>query len=92
MRFEQNADKMAQVVIAAALGKGVYAKLSPKDRAMFALKALDYGIGRARASEAPVQQSITPQQGLTFTVRDEPAVPAKPVETSETSETSDVPD
>lgn len=70
-RFEQAADKMAEVIIHAALGEDDFSALSPKERAMFALKALEYGVGRPRASEPVVPEEADVQAGLAFAVREE---------------------
>lgn len=52
LKFEQVAEKMAEVIIDAALGQGDFEKLDPKERAQFALKALEYGVGRPRQTDA----------------------------------------
>lgn len=70
-RFERRADDMAEVIIAAALGDGDFASLSPKDRAVFALKALEYGIGRPRQSEPATPAEQEEQTGIAFLVKEE---------------------
>jgi hypothetical protein len=73
-RFEQAADDMAEILLAAAKGEGEYSQLSPKDRATFALKALEYGIGRPRPSEPDAPEVQEQQAGLAFAVREEDKV------------------
>lgn len=77
-KFEQLAPAMADILSDAARGVGAFSTLSPKDRAQFAVKALEYGMGRARAMEAeqaPV--SVEPQQsGVTFATREPDPVPS----------------
>lgn len=75
--FEEAAADLAGVVIDAALGRGDYAKLDPKDRANFAVKGLEWGVGRPRAvTDEPV--STEPQVGLHFDVAPvEPAPESK---------------
>ena len=70
-RFEDAADKMAQVIIKAALGEGEFGVLLPKERAQFALKALEYGVGRPRPSEPDAPEEVETQQGIAFSVREE---------------------
>lgn len=70
-RFEQAADDMAKVIIDAAMGREDFAQLAPKERAMFALKALEYGVGRPRPSEPEAPEVVEQQQGLAFTVAEE---------------------
>jgi len=70
-RFEQAADDMAKVIIDAAMGKDDLKVLSPKERAMFALKALEYGVGRPRPSEPEAPEVVEQQTGLAFTVAEE---------------------
>ena len=70
-RFEQAADDMAKVIIDAAMGKDDFKVLSPKERAMFALKALEYGVGRPRPSEPEAPEVVEQQTGLAFTVAEE---------------------
>jgi hypothetical protein len=70
--FEEAADKMAQVIVSAALGTGDFARLDPKERAQFALKALEYGVGRPRQQDPnPIQTDVGPQ-GLAFTAPEDP--------------------
>lgn len=67
-RFEQASEKMAQVIINAALGIEGFEKLSVKERAGFALKVLEYGVGRPRQAEAPMPPEAAAAQGLHFGV------------------------
>lgn len=66
--FEKAAEQMANVIIEAALGRGDFAVLDPKERAQFALKALEYGVGRPRQQDPnPIPHDSGPQ-GLAFVV------------------------
>ena len=58
----------------AALGEEDFSQLAPKERAMFALKALEYGIGRPRPQEAVTPEEMESQEGLSFTIREEDRV------------------
>lgn len=68
--FERAAPSMAQVLVNAAQGKQGFERLSPKERASFAIKVLEYGVGRPRtAVEVPGPVEATAQaQGLHFGV------------------------
>lgn len=71
--FEEAADKMAQVIIEAALGRGDFERLDPKERAQFALKALEYGVGRPRQQDPnPLPHQDSGPQGLTFVPPEDP--------------------
>lgn len=96
-RFEQASEKMAQVVINAALGIEGFEKLSPKERAGFAVKVLEYGVGRPRQAEAPMPPEAAAAQGLHFGVGgpqgeligdQPPAIEPSPVETDPMSASS----
>jgi hypothetical protein len=70
--FEESADEMARIIIQAAKGAGRFKGLLPKEQAQFALKALEYGIGRPRTTkEEPVTED-TSIAGLSFDVQDPP--------------------
>lgn len=63
--FQQRAEDLAKVLIDAALGRGDFAQLAPKDRAGFAVRALEYGVGRPRPmTEEPPPSA--PEPGLHF--------------------------
>ena len=72
-RFERAADDMAAILIDAAMGKGDFTALGPKERAMFALKALEYGVGRPRPTEPEAPEVVEQQTGLAFAIREEDA-------------------
>lgn len=78
--FERDADKLAAVIIAAAMGQGEYARLDPKDRANFALKGLEYAIGRPRPM-AEHSQEPAAAAGISFarTEGDGDGLPAKSI-------------
>lgn len=77
-KFEQSAEDLASVLIQAALGKDEFKNLSPKERAVFAIKALEYGVGKPRQVEPGQMQETEPAAGLVFTQQaddtSEPAV------------------
>lgn len=68
--FEKAAPAMAKVLIDAAQGKHGFERLSPKERAAFAVKVLEYGVGRPRTTaEVPGPVEAAAQaQGLHFGV------------------------
>lgn len=66
--FENAADKMAQILINAALGEGEFARLEPKDRAQFAQKVLEYAVGRPRQADPTAPEQEAPKGGLSFTI------------------------
>lgn len=68
VKFEQAAERLAQVLIDAALGEGDFARLDPKDRVNFAVKALEYGVGRPRPLDTTSQEVEEPQRGISFTI------------------------
>ncbi len=70
-RFQEAADDMAAIIIEAAKGHKDFKALSPKDRAQFAVKALEYGVGRPRGVEPAAPEEVEEQQGLAFQVADE---------------------
>lgn len=70
-RFEKAADEMAELLLAAARGDEEFSVLTPKDRVAAAMKALEYGIGRARAMEPSTPEEAEEQAGLAFAVREE---------------------
>lgn len=79
-KFNSKADQLAQVLIDAALGQGAFVELEPKDRVGYAVKALEYGIGRPRPmAEKPPEEEAS-QDGLHFTIG---PGPEPPVETEE---------
>lgn len=65
-KFEGRAEDMANVLIQAALGQGDFARLDPKERAQFALKVLEYGLGRPRAMEPAMAEPVETVSGLSF--------------------------
>jgi hypothetical protein len=67
LKFEAAAEKLASVLIDAALGNGDFEKLEPRERAGFAVKALEYGVGRPRP-EAERPPEATKQPGLHFQI------------------------
>jgi hypothetical protein len=67
-KFEKDAEKLADVLIRAALGLEEYAKLDPKDRAMFAVKALEYGIGKPSVARPEVKEPEEDYFDVGFTV------------------------
>jgi hypothetical protein len=70
-KFEKDADKLADVLIRAALGLEEYAKLDPKDRAMFAVKALEYGIGKPSVARPEVKEPEEDYFDVGFTISPE---------------------
>ena len=70
-RFERAADDMANIIIKAAKGEGEFSALQPKERAAFALKALEYGVGRPRAADPVTPEEEEVQAGIAFSVREE---------------------
>lgn len=64
--FESEAVEMARIVISAAKGQGEFKRLSPKERAGYALKALEFGIGRPRQGEARKGEEKPQEPGLSF--------------------------
>jgi len=64
-KFEDSAEKFAQVIIDAALGNGDFKALNPRERAQFALKGLEYAVGRPRPTE-PTEHAEDQGPGLTF--------------------------
>lgn len=82
--FANASEEMAKVIIDAAKGTGEFAKLDVKERAQFALKALEYGMGRPRAMDPPTPEAPEGPAGLTFTVppesKDEPVEDAPAAE------------
>ena len=67
-KFEAAAGELAGVLIAAALGKDGFAKLDPKDRATFAIKALEHAIGRPRQVEPAAPETDDQRGGLHIVV------------------------
>lgn len=67
-KFEHASEKMADILIRAALGMDEFAKLEPKDRAQFALKVLEYGVGRPRQTEQEKEAPEAAPAGLKFTI------------------------
>lgn len=68
--FERAAPAMAKVLIDAAQGRSGFERLSPKERAAFAVKVLEYGVGRPRTTpDVPGPTEAAAQaQGLHFGV------------------------
>ena len=64
-KFEDQAERFAQVIIDAALGNGDFKALNPRERAGFALKGLEYAVGRPRPTE-PSEHLTESTPGLTF--------------------------
>jgi len=69
--FEDNAEKLAQQLVDAATGVGPYDGLDPKERAQFAVKALEYAIPRqgsvkAKAAEEPAPGPAREADGISF--------------------------
>lgn len=68
-KFESAAEQMADILIRAALGKGEFSRIEPKDRAQFAQKVLEYAVGRPR--QAAVEQEAPEAEakgGISFTI------------------------
>jgi hypothetical protein len=76
-KFEDSAEKLAQVIIDAALGNGDFKALNPRERATFAVKGLEYAVGRPRPTE-PTEHPEEQGPGLTFSapVETKDAAPA----------------
>lgn len=64
-KFEDQAERLAQVIIDAALGNGDFKNLMPRERATFAVKGLEYAVGRPRPTE-PTEHLSEQGPGLTF--------------------------
>lgn len=64
-KFEDKAEALAQVIIDAALGNGDFKALNPRERATFAVKGLEYAVGRPRPTEA-TERPDDMATGLTF--------------------------
>lgn len=62
--FEAEAEYMARELVKAAKGEGAYAELDPKERAQFALKVLEYGVGRPTQAPKRDESAAEPQSGL----------------------------
>lgn len=66
LRFENATEKMAELLIEAALGEGVFSRLDPKDRANFAVKVLEYGMGRPRQADRAEEPKPIDAGGIAF--------------------------
>lgn len=51
-KFEDSAEELAQQLLDAAFGRGVFGALDPKERAQYTVKALEYATGRPRQATA----------------------------------------
>lgn len=67
-KFEQAAERAAAVLIQAALGEGEFKELEPGERAKFAIKVLEYGVGRPRTVDPPEPPQTKQEAGLHISV------------------------
>ena len=65
LAFEDATEDMAAVIIRAAKGTGKFKDLLPKEQAQFALKVLEYGVGRPQTRQPDVLDD-TAVPGLEF--------------------------
>lgn len=63
LKFEDAAEQVAGVLVQAALGQGKFERLDAKEQAQFAVKVLEYAVGRPRPTE-PASQSEEPTGGV----------------------------
>ena len=80
-KFEDAAEELATQLLDAAMGRGIFSALDPKERADYAVKALGYAMGRPRQLEKadPVQTALVEDDGIAFVVSDT-APPSPPPE------------
>lgn len=64
-RFDSEAEEMAVIVLRAAKGMGEFVDLRPSQRAQYALKALEYSLGRPRQGEKKGEEKAQ-EPGLSF--------------------------
>ena len=63
-----SAEALAKELVHAALGRGEYATLAPRERLQATIKGLEWAIGRP-GPPAPPEQPIEEPEGLIFSVR-----------------------
>jgi hypothetical protein len=76
-RFADESDHVAQELLDAAFGRGVFASLDPKERAALLKTCLEYGVGRPRPMAVPAEsapEADTEKKGIAFGVK-APEVP-----------------
>lgn len=69
-KFLGKAEELADQLLQAAFGKGMFDGLDAKDRLAATKLCLEYGVGRPRQAEAPEAPApeVAPQTGLAFKV------------------------